>query len=179
MQHSFTNKEVDHLLMFSSKPGVGQPSIFSLNDDDEFDYAPANVTGFTAAGVTYAYGDGFHGNQLLGVNQNGYQGYTPADLTDPSNFVNLLDYGHDTAQDTVYEMKIPLASLGINRATLESQGISAMFVATFGAGAIGSLPYDPATLDNALLPYPSDTSTSFEKEDWDEFSAQFALIGRL
>lgn len=62
---------------------------------------------------------------------------------------------------------------------VEAQGISAMFVATFGAGAIGSLPYDPATLDNALLPYPSDTSTSFEKEDWDEFSAQFALIGRL
>ncbi|MBD9698253.1 hypothetical protein IGS67_01930 [Flavimobilis sp. GY10621] len=39
------------LAMFSAKPGVGQPSIFSLNASGAFDDKPANVLGFTAGGV--------------------------------------------------------------------------------------------------------------------------------
>nr|AKG25402.1 alpha-amylase [Microbacterium aurum] len=178
MRYKFANKEVDHLAMFSSKKGVGQPSIFSLNSEGAFDYKPANVAGFTAAGISFAYGDGFTGSTLMGVKKNGYEGYTPADLTKPSNFTDLLTQGHSKAQDTIYEMKIPLTSLGITRSYLEANGIGVMLISTFGESAIGSLPYDPTTLDNATKPYSADSSTSGEKEDWDSFTARFASVGK-
>ncbi len=178
MRYTFENKEVDHLMMFSSKVGVGKPSIFSLNANGAFDYAPANVTPFASAGVKLAHGDGFTGSTVMGVKKNGFQGYTPADLTTSSNFVDLLGAGHSKAQDTIYEIKIPLAALGIDRAYLEANGIGVMLLSTFGESAIGSLPYDPTTLDSATAPYSADASTSAEKEDWDAFTARFASVGR-
>ncbi|MCC2033550.1 hypothetical protein, partial [Microbacterium allomyrinae] len=178
MRYDFANSEVDHLLMFSSKPNVGEPAVFALNASNEFDYAPANVTAFTKAGVSFAYGNGFVGSQLMGVKKNGYEGYTPADLTNPANFVDLLQQGHSKAQDTIYEMKIPLTALGINRSYLEANGIGVMLISTFGESAIGSLPYDPTTLDNATKPYTADSSTSAEKEDYDSFTAKFASLGK-
>lgn len=179
MRYSFANNEADHLLMFSSKPKVGQPSIFSLNSDDEFDYEPENVSAFKDAGVSFAYGDGFVGSTVMGIKKNGYEGYVPADLKDAANFTDLLTKGHDKAQDTTYEMKIPLASLGIDRGYLEGNGVGVMLVSTFGESAIGSLPYDPTTLDHALDPYTADESTSAEKEDVDTFTAKFASVGSV
>ena len=175
----FGNKEVDHLAMFSSKPGVGQPAMFSLNSAGNFDYKVANVKGFTDAGISFKYGDGFSGSTLLGINKNGYQGYTPADLTDASKLVNFLTLGHSTAQDTIYEMKIPLTALGTTKAKIESQGLGVMLISTFGQSAIGSLPQDATTLDNALLPYSADESTSKEKEDVDTFTVPFARVGHV
>ena len=174
---TFTSKETDHMLMFSVKPGVGQPAVFSLNADGAFDYATADVTGFDDAGIEYAYGDGFVGSHLYGVDAEGASGYTPADLKDSAKYVDFLTKGHDTAQDTVYEMKIPFPALGITKDQLTSQGIGVMLISTFGASGIGSLPQDETTLDNALEPYSADESTSAEKEDTDAFSVPFARIG--
>jgi hypothetical protein len=50
-------------------------------------------------------------------------GYTPADLLDLDRYIDFLETGHNTAQDTMYEMQIPFEALDISRATLESQGI--------------------------------------------------------
>ncbi|PFG29411.1 carbohydrate binding domain-containing protein [Paramicrobacterium agarici] len=174
---TFSNQEVDHLAMFSSKPGVGQPAMFSLNGSGAFDYEPENAVGFDEAAISYAYGDGFCGESLMGIDANGYEGYTPADLSDASSFIDFLDTAHDTAQDTVYEMAIPFAALGTTRDAVEANGIGVMLLSTFGQSAIGSLPQDPATLDVALEPYSADSSTSAEKEDWDPMTAQFARIG--
>ncbi|NYD67366.1 fibronectin type III domain-containing protein [Agromyces atrinae] len=178
MRYKFDNKEVDHLALFSSKPGVGQPALFSLNANDAFDYEPANVAAFKASGISFAYGDGFFPTTLMGIKKNGYEGYTPADLTDASKFTDLLKAGHSTKQDTIYEIKIPLAKLGTTKAQLEANGLGVMLITTFGQSAIGSLPYDPATLDNATKPYSADESTSAEKEDWDGFTAKFARVGK-
>ncbi|MCI2957288.1 fibronectin type III domain-containing protein [Agromyces atrinae] len=178
MRYKFDNKEVDHLALFSSKPGVGQPALFSLNANDAFDYEPANVAAFKASGISFAYGDGFFPTTLMGIKKNGYEGYTPADLTDASKFTDLLKAGHSTKQDTIYEIKIPLAKLGTTKAQLEANGLGVMLITTFGQSAIGSLPYDPATLDNATKPYSADESTSAEKEDWDGLTAKFARVGK-
>ena len=179
MKHRFTNKEVDELLMFSSKPGVGTPALFKLNTTTgTFDYGTSYVTGFTTGGISFKYGDGFAFSTLKGINANGYSGYTPADLVTTSKFIDFLaTTTHSVKQDTIYEMKIPLATIGITRAQLESKGIGAMVLSTFGEDTIGSLPYDPTTLDNATQPYASDTSTSAEKSDGDSFTAKFARIG--
>ena len=179
MKHRFANKEVDQLLMFSSKPGVGQPALFKLNPTTgTFDYGTDYVTGFKAGGIEFKYGDGFAFSTLMGINANGYSGYTPDDLATASKFSDFLaTSSHSVKQDTIYEMKIPLATLGITKAQLETKGIGAMVLATFGEDTIGSLPYDPTTLDNATQPYSSDASTSAEKSDGDSFTARFARIG--
>ena len=179
MKHRFTNKEVDQLLMFSSKPGVGVPALFKLNaTTGTFDYGTSYVTGFKVGGIEFKYADGFAFSKLMGINANGYSGYTPDDLATSSKFSDFLaTTTHSVKQDTTYEMKIPLATLGITKAQLEAKGIGAMVLATFGEDTIGSLPYDPTTLDNATEPYASDSSTSAEKSDGDSFTAKFARIG--
>ncbi len=179
MKHRFTNKEVDQLMMFSSKPGVGVPALFKLNPTTGmFDYGAAYVTNFKTGGIFFKYSDGFAFTKLMGIKKNGYEGYLPADLVDVTKFSDLLTAGHSTKQDTIYEMNIPLAALGITKAQLESKGIGAMVLATFGEDTIGSLPYDPTTLDSATLPYAADASSSAEKNDGDSFTAKFARIGK-
>lgn len=174
---TYSNSEVDRLAMFSSKPGVGEPAMFSLNSSGSFDYEPENTVGFDSAGISYAYGDGFYGDTLMGIDANGYEGYVPGDLTDESAFIDFLDTAHDTSQDTVYEMEIPFAALGTTKDAVESNGIGVMLLSTFGESAIGSLPQDPSVLDVATEPYSADASTSAEKEDWDPITARFARIG--
>lgn len=171
----FSAKNVDKLLMFSAKPGVGQPGVFSLNASGAFDYQ--NVKLFNQLGVEYKWGDYCVASNIYGINKNQHTGYVTSDLADETNYVDFCTKGHNKAMDTAYEMKIPLTALGINSSYLESTGIGVMLVSTFGQSGINSLPYDAATFDNASEPYSSDASTSKEKEDVDVFSANFARIG--
>ncbi|MFV0471434.1 MAG: chitobiase/beta-hexosaminidase C-terminal domain-containing protein [Paludibacteraceae bacterium] len=171
----FGNKEVDKILMFSSKPKVGQPGIFSLNESGAFDYK--NVKLFGEAGIEYMWGDHCFSTEIFGINKNQHTGYLTSNLSDESLYVDFISKGHNKAMETVYEMKIPLTALGIDVSYLESTGIGVMLISTFGQSGINSLPYDPATFDNASELYSADESTSKEKEDVDVFSASFARIG--
>lgn len=170
---------VDTVLCFSSKPGVGTPGLFTLNDDNEFSYETGYCTTFKNAGISFAYGDGHISDKIMGVKMNGYEGYTPDHLaTDASNWVDMMEYGHDEAQDTMYEMVIPFSSLGITKDYLESYGIGAMHISTFGQSGITSIPADPSMVDNSCNPYSCDDSTSAEKEDTDIITCDLARIGR-
>lgn len=169
---------VDTVLCFSAKPGVGQPALFTATSDGTLDYT--TCVGFDKAGITYKYGDGFLGSIIEGIKANGYGGYTPDDLLkDSSNWVNFLNEGHNTNQDTMYEMKIPLSALGIDKNYLETNGIGAMLISTFGESGIASLPMDMTFLDSATEPYTADNSTSAEKEDADDVTVPLAKIGAL
>ena len=170
---------VDTVLCFSSKPGVGTPAIFTLDDSNSFSYETEYCTGFKTAGVTYAYGDGHISDKIMGIKMNGYEGYTPRDLaSDSSNWVDMMEYGHDKKQDTMYEMAIPLSALGIDKAYLETYGIGAMHISTFGQSGITSIPADASMVDNAAEPYSCDESTSAEKEDTDVITCDLARVGR-
>ena len=171
----FSKKEVDKLLMFSSKPNVGQPGLFSLNATGAFDYQ--NVKLFNTVGIEYKWGDFCVPTQIFGINKNQHTGYLITDLTNESLYQDFVSKGHNKTMETVYEMKIPLSALGVTSSYLETTGIGVMLISTFGQSAVNSLPFDPATIDNASLPYSSDASTSKEKEDVDAFSANFARIG--
>ncbi|WP_196001369.1 hypothetical protein [Clostridium sp. 1001271B_151109_B4] len=169
--------KVDTLMYFSSKPGVGQPAIFKVEDDSCFNYDTA--VGFKEAGVSFKYDNGFLGNTMLGIKDNGWAGYTPDDLYDSaSNWVNMLDEGHDTKQDTMYSMTIPLESLGIDRDYIQNNGIGVMHISTFGQSGIASLPHDKSMLDVATEEYGPDSSTSAEKEDYDVITESLARIGK-
>ncbi|MDT0269601.1 hypothetical protein RM844_25280 [Streptomyces sp. DSM 44915] len=179
LRTEFGNAEVDHLANFSAVPGRGEPALFRLNAEGAFDHEPANHTEFAEAGIAYAHGDGLTVDEVWGIEDNGHAGYLPADLLDADLYTDLLTAGHDPAQDTVYEIQLPLAELGLTRASLEDQGLGVLLVATFGQSAVESLPHDPAVLDNALDPYGADPSTSHEKEDYDTFTVPFARVGAL
>ena len=175
---AFPNENVDKLLMFSSKPGVGQPAVFSTDAvSGSFDYEDANVASFTDAGVEYQWGDHCVPTQIFGIPKDGHSGYVPSDLADESAYVDFIAQGHDKSMNTVYEMKIPLSALGIDISYLESTGIGVMLISTFGQSGVNSLPFDPTTIDNASVAYGPDDSTSKEKEDVDMFTVPFARIG--
>ena len=117
---------------------------------------------------------------MIGIKSNGWAGYTPDDLfSSSSNWVNMLNEGHDTKQDTMYSMTIPLESLGIDREYIENNGIGVMHISTFGQSGIASIPQDESMLDVATEEYGPDASTSAEKEDYDVITTTLARIGKL
>lgn len=170
--------KVDTLLYFSSKPGVGQPAMFKTNSDGLFDYDTS--VGFTKGGISFKYGDGFLNSTMDGINANGYSGYVPSDLlSQSSKWVDFLKTSHSKKQDTMYEMKIPLATLGVTKDYIENNGIGVMHISTFGQSGINSVPMDMGFLDTATQPYGPDASTSEEKEDYDVVTAPLASIGKI
>ena len=172
----FDNNIADKILMFSSKPKVGNPGIFSLNANGKFDYTAVKL--FKDFGITYAWGDYSTPSKIFGINKDQHRGLKVVDLEDESQYVDFNTKNHKKTFDTIYEMKIPFVALGIDASYLENTGIGVMLVSTFGQSAINSLPYDVATTDNAEKEYSSDASTSKEKEDVDKFSSNFARIGK-
>lgn len=86
---------------------------------------------------------------------------------------NFLNTGHsNTSRDSFYEVKIPLASLGLSKADLEANGIGIML----GAGAnsaMDTIPNDAATTDT---PGVEVYNSSFEWSDTDRYTAPFARI---
>ena len=167
---------VDALMCFSSKPGVGQPALFTTDSTGYFNYD--NTTGFKAGGISFKYEEGFFGSKITGIKSNGYSRYKPADLTSSSStWVDFLAEGHDKSQDTFYYITIPFSALGITRSYLESTGIGVMHISTFGEGGSASIPMDMTFLDNATEAYSADESTSKEKEDTDLVSVPLARLG--
>ena len=82
-----------------------------------------------------------------------------------SNWVDFFDEGYKNSYGYVYEIAVPLNTLGIDRNYIETQGIGAMQILTYGTSGMDTLPHDPSMLDQANLEYSYDPSTSHEKED--------------
>jgi glycosidase len=127
-----------------------------------------NYFAIADAGVTAANGALFAGSSLWGIN----------DADDRKNndapYLNFASLGHDTSRDSFYEMKIPLAFLGLTRAQLESQGLGVMI----GAGSnstLDALPQDDgATLDSEGV---EAWNSSLEWGDVDSITVPFARVG--
>ena len=103
---------------------------------------------------------------------------SPTDVSsDSADWVDYKTTSHDTKFDSFYEIKIPLATLGIDKNYLTTNGIGAMLVATRGESALDCIPYDLSMVDNAKGDYASDPSTSHEKDDVDVITSSLAKIG--
>lgn len=124
----------------------------------------------TAAGwgITYAKSATLVANDVWGVNDCDDRNGTEASL------INFKATGHArTDRDSFYEIKIPMASLGITKAQLESQGIAVML----GAGslsAIDTIPNSSATTDT---PGTETWNSAREWSDADTFTEPFARVG--
>ena len=126
-----------------------------------------NYKTVAAAGITVAKGDLCAAGELWGIGDadNRFDGGAPDR--------EFLAEGHSGARDSFYEMRIPLAYIGLTASQLESNGIGVMI----GAGsesAMDCIPHDEATLDT---PGVETYNSSFEWADADVFTVPFARIG--
>ena len=100
------------------------------------------------------------------------------DYDESSNWIDFYkDTNHNKNLDMTYEMRIPLAKLGLTKNKIKNDGIGIIKVSTFGTSGMDSLPYDKSMSDNADKPYSKDSSTSMEKEDEDHITCKLARIG--
>lgn len=166
---------VDAVAMFSSKPGVGTPALFTMDSTGAFNYEEEYCSGFKTLGIQYKYGDGNISDHIYGLNNIGYDYNRLYDSS--TSLVDFKQLGHSDSQDTMYEMSIPLSALGITKDYIENNGIGVMHISTFGASGIASIPADMSMYDMANMPYSADDSTSAEKEDKDILTADLARIG--
>ncbi len=167
---------VDRLFYMSGKPGLGKPSMFAPADaQGNTDYDPPYCVGFADGGIEYKMATTNICSKIIGLNSSD----DPADVFDNSaDWVDYKTMNHDTKYDSFYEIKIPLATLGITKDYITSNGIGAMLVATRGESALDCIPYDPSMVDNAKGDYSADPSTSEEKEDIDNITVPLACIGK-
>lgn len=168
---------IDTALYFSTKPGVGTPGFFKADETGKFNYDPEYCLNFKTLGIEYKYADGFMPSSMIGINGIADLGMD-ALYNESSPWQDILKLGHNTKLDTFYEMKIPFSALGITKDYLTQNGIGLFHVSIYGSSGVSSLPHDPVVLDNALLPYGPDTSSSHEKEDLDVFTVPTARVGK-
>ena len=105
-------------------------------------------------------------------------GQTGEDLMASTNY-KTVSSKHNSARDMSYMYTIPLATIGITRAKLESEGIGVRQLTTNGGSLMDCLPWDPCMVDVASDECSDDKSTSAEKRDLDEMTTPQARIGAM
>ncbi|MGN1126644.1 MAG: starch-binding protein, partial [Ruminococcus sp.] len=182
---------IDTLIAMDSNNSNGGASIFKADTQDTdgtymFNYdtrIPIGVRSFQAQdnqnGFKIKYANGTKSSSIIGINApKGSR--VMGDNTDPnSNWVDFMDLGYKSSYGFIYEVAIPLSTLGIDKDYIETNGIGAMQILTYGTSAMDTLPHDPSVLDNANIPYSYDDSTSHEKEDVDNITVPLARVGAL
>lgn len=182
---------VDTLIAFDSNNSNGGASIFKADTLDTdgtymFNYdtrVPIGVRSYQAQdnqnGFKIKYNFGTKSDTLYGV--YGAKGTrVMGDNVDPSsNWVDFFDMGYKDDYGFIYEVAVPLSTLGIDRNYIETKGIGAMQILTYGTSGMDTLPHDPSMLDTANVEYSYDPSTSHEKEDVDNITVPLARVGAL
>ena len=174
---SYSIKEgIDTLLMFHPKE-YGTPGLFFTNNQGEFSYDSKSglLVGFKDAGIVLSGGvAGSVSSKFMGIADNyGKDG----EAWKTGSYTDLK--ASNANNPHLYQVTIPLKALGIDKAYLESTGISAMVFSTFGTSMMDALPWTPNLVDAASAPYSKDDSTSAEKEDLDIYDVHLASIGKL
>lgn len=187
---SFTT-HVDTLIAMDSNNSNGGASIFKADTLDAdgtylFNYdtkVPIGVRSFQAQdnqnGFKIKYANGTASDTIYGINaKKGSR--VMGDNTDlNSNWVDFFDLGYKDTYGYIYEVAIPFSTLGIDKSYIETNGIGAMQILTYGTSGMDTLPHDPSMLDNANVEYSYDPSTSHEKEDVDNITVPLARVGAL
>ena len=178
---------VDTFIAFDSANTNGGAAIIPLDDEGFFNYSesvnigrPNNNPGvLNRNGFEIAWDYGTLSEEIIGINGYGGSREIGDTYSDSSQWIDFLDEGYDNDDGFIYEIKVPLEHLGIDRSYIESKGIGAMLVTTFGTSPMNTLPHDPSCLDNADKEYSYEPSTSHEKEDADKITVPLARIGAL
>lgn len=171
--------------------GVGTPGFFKLNQTTGYfsydaDYclsansgAPGSeVTGTSGISVRYirkcqVSADSIKFESTPSDNR-ATSGQTGEDLMASETYTTVST----TDLDMSYWYTIPLDTLGIDKAYIESNGIGVRQITPNGGSLMDCLPWDPSMVDVATESCSDDESTSKEKEDVDSITSAQARIGK-
>lgn len=154
---------IDTLVAFDSNNSNGGASIFKADTQDTdgtymFNYdtrIPIGVTSFQAQdnknGFKIKYANGTKSTSLFGINAPKGSRVLGDNLDMNSNWVDFFDEGYKNSYGYVYEVAVPLNTLGIDRSYIETQGIGAMQILTYGTSGMDTLPHDPQCLIRQIL----------------------------
>ena len=162
-------------------------AIIPLDDEGFFNYTesvnigrPTNDPGVkNRNGFEIAFDYGTLSEEIIGINGYGGSREIGDTYSENSEWIDFYDEGYDADDGFIYEIKVPLEHLGIDKNYIETNGIGAMLVTTFGTSPMNTLPHDPSCLDNANVEYSHEPSTSHEKEDADKITVPLARVGAL
>lgn len=198
---NFTDSEgFDFLFYHSSKygyaehkaafVGVGTPGLFKLNSSTGYfsydaAYCLSANSGAPGAETAGTSGISVRYNRKCQVSSKVKFESTPNDnrATSGQTGEDLMESETYTSVETndldmSYWYTIPLATLGIDKAYIQSNGIGVRQLTPNGGSLMDCLPWDPSMVDNATEPCSDDESTSHEKEDVDNITSAQARIGR-
>ena len=170
-------EKVDTIIACSTNASNGP---FIYHYDESLGAFPTETSDkYAESGITLKFSNGILDTQVFGLKECGSDNRRVSmDYDELSNWIDFYkDTNHNKNLDMTYEMRIPLAKLGINKEHIKKNGIGIIKVSTFGTSGMDSLPYDKSMSDNAHLPYSGDSSTSKEKEDEDHITCKLARIG--
>ena len=170
-------EKVDTIIACSTNASNGP---FIYHYDESLGAFPTETSDkYAESGITLKFSNGILDQEVFGLKECGADNRKVSmDYDDSSNWIDFYkDTNHNKNLDMTYEMRIPLAKLGINKEHIKKNGIGIIKVSTFGTSGMDSLPYDKSMSDNAHIPYSSDPSTSKEKEDEDHSTCKLARIG--
>ena len=178
---------VDTFIAFDSANTNGGAAIIPLDDEGFFNYTesvnigrPTNDPGVkNRNGFEIAFDYGTLSDEIIGLNGYGGGRVIGDTYSENSQWIDFYDEGYDKDDGFIYEIKVPLEHLGIDKNYIETNGIGAMLVTTFGTSPMNTLPHDPSCLDNANVEYSHEPSTSHEKEDADKITVPLARVGAL
>lgn len=191
---NFTDSEgFDWLLYASSKygefngkfVGVGTPGFFHVKPTGEFSYDADYCLSANTDTKTGTSGITIRSMTKCAVSQTIYYESTPTGNRAESNQTGedlLASETYSSCQtndlDMSYWYTIPLATLGIDKAYIQTHGIGVRQITPNGGSLMDCCPWDPSMVDVAIDPCSDDESTSHEKEDVDNITSSQARIGR-
>ena len=198
---NFTDSEgFDFLFYHSSKygyaehkaafVGVGTPGLFKLNSSTGYfsydaAYCLSANSGAPGAETAGTSGISVRYNRKCQVSSKVKFESTPTDnrATSGQTGEDLMESETYTSVETndldmSYWYTIPLSTLGIDKAYIQSNGIGVRQLTPNGGSLMDCLPWDPSMVDNATEPCSDDESTSHEKEDVDNITSAQARIGK-
>ena len=177
----------------SSFVGVGTPGFFHVKSTGFFSYDSdyclsvnkSNGATLADAGTAGTSGITIRYTRKCQVSTTIYFESTPTDnrATSGQTGADLMaSTTYSSAQtndlDMSYWYTIPLATLGIDKAYIQSHGIGVRQITPNGGSLMDCCPWDVSMVDNATDPCSDDESTSHEKEDVDNITSGQARIGK-
>ena len=174
------NDGLDTLLMFHPRlPTVNKPGLFLTNSEGLFSYDEEGgyLIGFDAAGIERVVYQQPVSKNYWGIANN--YGGAADQYKDASLYTDLMPTSNKNAAGRMYQVTIPLASIGVDSAWMTSHGVKVMWFTSMGQSPMDCLPWDPVMVDAASEPYSVEDSTSHEKEDLDIITVPLASVGKL
>ena len=182
---------IDTLIAFDSNNSNGGAAVFKADTLDTdgtymFNYDTRTTIGVRSYqaqdnqnGFKIKFDNGTKSETLYGVNAPKGSRVLGDNVDLNSNWVDFFDLGYKNSYGYIYEVAVPLSILGIDKEYIETNGIGAMHILTYGTSGMDTLRHDPSMLDKADIEYSYDPSTSHEKEDIDTITVPLARVGAL